>query len=133
MNPETPQSQETGCCSCGPAAARIFGGLAAFLVLAAMVGVVRHYSTPAPVGVEKTALREKNLKEIQAAGVEALGHYAVLDPAKGLVRIPVTDAMKAVEAGYKNPTAFRSDMMARLVKAYPPPPPKEPEKPSQFE
>lgn len=133
MNHEPSNTQESSCCSCSRTTAYVLGGLGAFLVMGAMVAVVRHYSAPTPAGAAKAAVREQNLREVRAAGVEALGHYAVVDATKGLVKIPVSDSMKLVETGYKNPSTFRADLLDRLAKANPAPPPKPPEKPSQFE
>lgn len=133
MNQEHQTSEQGGCCGGGVRLGTyILGGLGAFLVIAAMVGVVRHFTQPAPIGVEKTALREKNLRDIRSAGVEQLGNYGVMDAAKGIVRIPIADAMKLVEKEFKDPAAGRAGLLARAEKAFAVPP-KAPEKPSQFE
>lgn len=132
MNQEAKLISETETRAGGQSMAYLLGGLGAFLVIAAMVWVVRHYAAPAPIGVEKTALREKNLKEIRSAGIEALTNYAVIDPAKGIVRIPIAEAMKLVETEFKNPAAGRAGLLERAAKANAVPP-KPPEKPSQFE
>jgi hypothetical protein len=70
---------------------------------------------------------------LRAAEAEALNNTAWLDQPKGIVRLRIEDAMKMVEQEWgHNPAAARSNLMARVEKATAPPP-KVPEKPSQFE
>ena len=133
MNQEQQTCGQNECCEgAGRLGACILGGLGAFLVIAAMVGVVRHFTQPTPIGVEKTALREKNLRDVRGAGTEVLNNYAWQDATKGVVRLPISEAMKLMEKEYKNPAAARASLLARSEKANAVPP-KAPEKPSQFE
>jgi hypothetical protein len=109
------------------------GILGAFLIIAALVWAMRHYTQPAPLGEDRAAVRAKALTELRAAESEALTTPAWLDQSKGLVRLPIDVAVEMVQKGYgENPAAARSNLIARVEKATAVPP-KAPEKPSQFE
>jgi len=113
--------------------AYVAGVLGAFLIVAGLVWAMRYYIRPAPLGEDRAAVRAKALAELRAAEAEALEHPAWLDQAKGVVRLPIADAMQMVERGWgQNPAAARSNLIARVEKATALPP-KPPEKPSQFE
>ena len=102
------------------------GILGAFLIVAALVWVMRRYTQPAPLGAERAAERAKALVEIRAAEKEGLENTAWIDQGKGLVRLRIEDAMKLVEREWKNPAAARSNLIARVEKANPPPAPPPP-------
>ncbi len=117
----------------GPVCAYVVGILGSFLIVAALVWAMRHYTQPAPLGEDRAAVRAKALMELRAAEAEALNNPGWIDQTKGLVRLPIEDAMKMVERDWgQNPAAARSNLIARVEKATAPPP-KVPEKPSQFE
>jgi len=61
-----------------------------------------------------------------------LNSYGWLDQSKGIVRLPISEAMKLALRDWQNPAAGRSNLIARVEKATALPP-KTPEKPSQFE
>ena len=104
----------------------------ACLIFAGLVWKMRQYTTPAPHGAERAAERAKALTELRAAETDALNNAAWIDQTKGLVRLPIADAMKLAEREGQNPSQARSNLIARVEKAnYVPP--KPPEKPSQFE
>ena len=107
--------------------------LGAFLIVAALVAAMLHYTRPAPLNAERAAERANALRELRAAEAEALQTTAWLDKGKGVVRLRIDDAMALAEKVWQNPDAARSNLMARLEKAYPPPPPAAPPKPSPFE
>ncbi len=104
--------------------------LGAFLIVAALVWAMRHYTQPAPLNANRAAERAKALAEIRATEADALNNVGWIDPARGLVRLPIAEAMKLVEREWQNPAAARSNLIARVDKANPPPPPP---KPSVFE
>ncbi len=111
----------------------LLGIAGSFLVLAGMAWAIHHYTQPAPLGQARAAERAKALAELRAAEAEALDHAGYVDPAKGIVRLPIQDAMKIVEREWgQNPVAARSNLISRVDKATAPPP-KAPEKPSAFE
>ena len=126
-------SQDKSCGRCGIAFAYIVGILGSFLIVALLVWVMHHYTQPAPLGEDRAAFRAKTLVELRAAETEALNNPGWVDQTKGLVRLPIEDAMKMVERDWgQNPAAARSNLISRVEKATAPPP-KVPEKPSQFE
>ena len=124
MNPESNPSPDRS------RLAFVIAVLGAFLIVAALVQAMRHYTQPPPLNSTRAAERAKALAEIRATEAEALKNAAWIDQAKGLVRLPIAEAMQLAERDWKNPAAARSNLIARVDKANPPPPPP---KPSAFE
>ena len=125
MNGE-PRSERTGL-------AYVIAVLGAFLIVAGLVWAMRHYTEPAPLGEDRAAVRAKTLAELRAAETEALNTTGWVDATKGIVHLRIEDAMTWVEQQWgSNPSAARSNLMSRVDKATAPPP-RVPEKPSQFE
>ena len=106
--------------------------LGCFLIVAALVWAMRHYTRPAPLGEDRVAVRKKALAELRAQEGEELNTYGWLDQGKGIVRLRIEDAMRWVEREWQNPVAARSNLIARVEKATAAPPP-APAKPSVFE
>jgi hypothetical protein len=102
------------------------------LIFAALVWKTRQYTTPAPLNAGRAAERAQALMELRAAETDALNNVGWVDQAKGVVRLPIADAMKLVEHEWQNPAKARADLIARVEKATALPP-KAPEKPSAFE
>ena len=114
-------------------AAYVVGILGSFLIVAALAWAIHEYTQPAPLGQDRAAFRAKTLADLRAAEAEALSTTAWIDQGKGLVRLRVEDAMYIIERDWgRDPAAGRSNLIARVEKATAPPP-KVPEKPSQFE
>jgi hypothetical protein len=105
----------------------------AFLIVGGLAWLL--YSRTQPAGLNQARIDEriKNLRDITATTTDALNNYGWQDQPKGLVRLPITNAMALVVREWKNPAAARSNLLARLDKANPPPPPPEPPKPTAFE
>ena len=121
--------------NCNGAAKLVSGAavLGAFLIVAALVWAMRHYTQPEPLNANRAAERARALAELRAAETEALRNPAWLDPSKGIVRLPVDVAVKmVVESWGADPAAARSNLMARVEKATAVAPP-PPAKPSAFE
>ncbi|HEX4646950.1 MAG TPA: hypothetical protein VH598_15210 [Verrucomicrobiae bacterium] len=97
--------------------------LGAFLIVAGLVWAMVHYTAPAPLGTDRAVERKKFLAEIRAADAEALNNYGWLDKNKGIVRLPIEQAMKLVESQWQNPPAARSNLISRVEKATAVPPP----------
>ena len=136
MNPQSPVTERP---AAGPPApgssgwAYTFGILGAFLIVAALVWAMWHFTQPPPLGEDRAAVRAKALAELRAAESEALTTPAVLDAGKGVVRLPINVAIALVEREWgQNPSAARSNLMARVEKATAAPP-KAPQKPSEYE
>lgn len=117
-------------------AAWVVNGLAilgAFLIVAGLVWAMRHYTQPPPIDAGRAAERTKALIEMRAANVDSLHNAGWIDQTKGVVRLPIAEAMKLIVAEWqKDPAAVRSDLTARVEKATAAPP-KAPEKPNPFE
>jgi uncharacterized protein YdaU (DUF1376 family) len=113
--------------------AYVLAALGSFLIVAALVWAMHRYTQPPPLGEDRAAARAKALGELRAAEVDALDHAGWVDQTKAIVRLPIEDAVKMVERDWgQNPSAARSNLIARVEKATAPTP-KAPEKPSQFE
>jgi hypothetical protein len=102
------------------------------LIFAGLVWKMREYTTPAPLGAVRAAERAKALADLRAEEAIALNSVGWVDPAKGVVRLPIADAIKLAEQQWQNPAQARAELIARVEKATALPP-KAPEKPSQFE
>jgi hypothetical protein len=97
--------------------------LGAFLIVGILVWVMSQYTEPAPLGQNRAAERAKALVELRAYEAEQLNNVGWVDPTKGLVRLRIQDAMKLVEQEWgKDPAAARSNLIARVEAANPPPP-----------
>ncbi len=121
------------CCDKSRLAALVVGILGTFLIFLALVWAMWHYTQPAPLGEDRVAVRKKALAEMRAAEAEGLNRYGWVDQSKGVVRLPITVAMRLALQQWQNPAAARSDLVARVEKAFPPPPPPPPAKPNPFE
>jgi hypothetical protein len=107
--------------------------IGSFLIMAGLVSVMRYYTRQLEVGSARVTERRKAAADLSQSTSAELRNYGILDPAKGLVRLPVQHSMEVVLNEWKNPAAGRSNLLARLKQANPPPPPPAPEKPSPFE
>jgi hypothetical protein len=124
MNPEPTRGKTT--------LAYVAGILGSFLIVAALVWAMRHYTQPPPLAEERIAARKKALAELRAAEAEELNAYAWLDQGKGIVRLPIAEAMKLCLREWQNPAAARSNLITRVEKATAAPP-KAPAPPNPFE
>jgi hypothetical protein len=97
--------------------------LGVFLIMAALVGVMRHYSNPGAVDTKRAEERRTALLEIQRASYDQFQNYGYVDAAKGQVRLPVERAMEVIVQEWKNPQAGRSNLLSR-VEIFNKPPPK---------
>ena len=98
----------------------------------ALVAIVR-LSIPVPaIDADRATLRSKGLAEIRAAETAALAQPGWVDQDRGIVRLPIADALRIYEQAARNPAAARADLIARAGKAAAPLPKVAP-KPSAFE
>ena len=104
----------------------------ACLIFAGLVWKMREYTTPEPLGAARASERAKALVELRAAEAEALNNAGWIDQPKGLVRLPIAEAIKLAEREWQNPAQARSNLVSRVEKATALPP-KAPEKPSIYE
>lgn len=112
--------------------AYLIGILGSLLIVAALVWAMQRYTQPPPLGEDRIALRKKALADLRAAEASELESYGWVDQAKGVVRLPINEAMKLALRDWQNPAAARSNLIDRVEKATFVPPP-APAKPSQFE
>lgn len=97
----------------------------AFLIVGALVWAMHHYTQPPPLGENRAAVRKKALAEMRQTDASELSSYGWVDQAKGVVRLPISEAMKITLREWQNPAAARSNLIARVEKATAvPPPPK---------
>ena len=112
--------------------AYVVGILGSLLIVAALVWAMQRYTQPPPLGEDRVALRKKALADLRAAEASELENYGWLDQPKGVVRLPIAEAMKLALRDWQNPAAARSNLIARVEKATAAPP-AAPAKPSAFE
>src|ERR1051326_4117082 len=107
--------------------------LGAFLIVGALAWAMVSYTQPPPLNAGRAAERAAALSKMRTEDAEALQNPGWVDKAKGIVRLPIEDAVRIVEHDWgQTPAAARSNLITRVEKATAPPP-KAPEKPSQFE
>jgi hypothetical protein len=122
-------SESNNCCGFRVKLPFALAVLGAFLIVALLAGILRHYTQPAPaVDQARKDERARALAELRAAETEALHTVAWMDQPKGIVRLRIEDAMALAEREGQNPAAARSNLIARVEKAtfVPPPPPAQP-------
>jgi len=110
----------------------VLAALGAFLIVGGLVWVMQRYSQPAALGEDRMAVRSKGLAELRASENEALNTPGWIDQGKGVVRLPITNAMALFLHEWQAPAAARSNLITRVEKATAAPP-KAPQKPSEFE
>jgi len=97
--------------------------IGAFLIVGFLVWMMYEFTQPPPLGQNRAAERAKALTELRAYESEQLNNAGWIDPAKGIVRMRIEDAMKIVEQQWgKDPAAARSNLISRVEAANPPPP-----------
>lgn len=131
-----PESQDA-CCSpaCRTKAAYFLGALVVVLLGVGINAMLKHYTETGAQAAREARAKEraKAQAEIRQATAQELATAAVLDKAKGVYRIPVTAAMELTLKDYQtDAAASRAAFVARVEKITAPPP-KAPEKKSEFE
>lgn len=130
------QESQDSCCSpaCRTKAAYFFGALVVVLLGVGLNAMLKSYTeTGAQAAREaRSKERSKAQAELRQVTQQELDNTALLDKAKGVYRIPVTVAMDLVLKDYQDAAASRAAFVARVEKITAPPP-KAPEKKSEFE
>ena len=93
-----------------------------FLIMAFLVSLMRHYTNPPSLNQARAEERLKNLTDFRAANEPLLTEYAWQDQPKGIIRVPIKQAMELVFKEWQDPAAARSNLLARAAKAFAPPP-----------
>ncbi len=96
--------------------------VATFLLMAFLVNQMISLTKPEPVGVARATERTVEGGRIRAEGIEKAKAWGYVDAPRGIVRLPVEDAVKLTLQGYQKPAAFKADLAARLEKASVAPP-----------
>ncbi|MCX6912658.1 MAG: hypothetical protein NT167_06370 [Verrucomicrobia bacterium] len=112
--------------------AYVIGILGSLLIVAALVWAMQRYTQQPLLGQDRVVVRKKALADLRATEVGELASYGWLDQPKGVVRLPIADAMQLALRDWQNPAAARSNLIARVEKATAAPP-AAPAKPSAFE
>jgi hypothetical protein len=105
--------------------------LATILFVAVTVIVKISVKVPA-IDADRAVARGKALVEIRAAEETSLNNLGWADQSRGMVRLPIENAMKFAEQAWQNPAQARADLNARAEKAAAPAP-VAPAKPNPFE
>jgi hypothetical protein len=116
----------------GAGLAYLIGILGSLLIVAALVWAMQRYTQPPPLGEDRASVRKKALAELRAAEASELTTYGWVDRSKGVVRLPIAEAVQLTLRDWQNPAAARSNLIARVEKATAAPS-VAPAKPSAFE
>jgi len=91
--------------------------LGCLLIVFGLVKTMQNYTRPAPVNTARIAERRQALAEQQALEREQLNNYGWVDQPRGIVRLPITNAMELTLVEYRDPAAARTNLLALLEKA----------------
>ena len=105
---------------------------AAFLAMPWLIYRERHKTHAKPIGYERADERSAALENVKANGIATLESYGWRNKNEGIVHIPIERAKELTAKEWQDPTAARKDLLARAAKAFTPPP-KAPEKKSEYE
>jgi len=115
-----------------PASGAAIGFIIASLIFIALVAFVKFSVKVPAIDANRAATISKALFEIRTNEVASLNNPGWIDQPRGIVRLPVVDAMKVAAQEWQNPAQARADLIAREEKASAPLP-KAPAKPNPFE
>jgi hypothetical protein len=90
------------------------------LIMAGLIWIMYHFTQPGPVDQSRWVERKRNLSEITAQTRDQLENYAWMDRDRGVVRLPIARAVDLTIREWENPSAGRSNLLARLDRATPP-------------
>jgi hypothetical protein len=112
-----------GKCKCSAACGYVVAVIGSMLIVGGLVWIMRVNTHPEPLGEDRAAVRRKALEDVRNADNDVLNNpnYVWQDQPKGIVRMPLKDAMDLYLRMEQDPAAARSNMLARVKKAFPPP------------
>jgi hypothetical protein len=94
------------------------GVLGSIVIIMAVLGVAYWSSRPTQaVDQDIVAERLRNLSDVQAKQTDLYNNYSWVDQKKGIVRIPVTDAMGLLAAQLDQATRDKPEAPARMTLA----------------
>lgn len=100
-----------------------------FLIMVLLVGIMFYFTRPAELNQNRGEERRKNLADLQTATRDQAENYAWIDESKGMVRLPVSQAMQLLLDKWSDPVVARSNLLDRVNKATA----KPPEAPNPFD
>lgn len=109
-----------------------FNYVVACFLFVALVALMRFSVTAPAINADRASARSKDLAEIHAAENIALTTPGWVDKDRGIVRLPIDQAMQIYAQAAQNPFAARADLIARAQKAVAPLP-KKAAAPNPFE
>lgn len=115
-------NQTKNCGPCTKTCLTVVVCVVTFLLMAFLVNRMVKFTRPEPVGVARATERAVEGGKIRADGVEKSKVWGLVDAPRGIVRLPVEDAVKLTLEGYKDAAKFKADLAARLEKASVAPP-----------
>jgi hypothetical protein len=124
------QNQDTSVVNRASGAA--LGFLAAGVLFAVLAVIVKFSVTAPTIDADRDAAIAQALFQIRTNESAALDHPGWIDPSRGIVRLPIDDAMKITAQAWQNPAQARADLISRQENASKPAP-VAPAKPSLFE
>ncbi len=106
--------------NCASAAAYSIVVLGVFFLAAGMVWEMRSHTQSAPLGEDRAAFRHGILTNVLQTDAEALYNpaYSWQDQPKGIVHLPIKDAMQLSLRLWQDPAAGRSNLLSRAQKAF---------------
>ena len=105
---------------------------ATFLIMAFFIRNMSRAHDPGPVNQARAEERARTRVELAKSSREALTTIGEVDKARGIVRLPISVAMRMTVQNYQDPQAGRQALLQRVEKATAPLP-QAPEQPSEFE
>jgi hypothetical protein len=108
------------------------GILIASVLFAALVVMVKLSVNVPAVDADREAALSKALFEIRINETASLNNIGWIDQQRGILRLPIDDAMKLAAQEWQNPAQARANLLLREEKASKPAP-VAPAKPNPFE
>jgi hypothetical protein len=119
-----------------PAVNRATGAAAGFVIAAVLFAVlaviVKLFVTPPAIDADRDAVMAQALFQIRTNEAAMLDQPGWIDKSRGIVRLPIGDAVKIAAQAWQNPAQAREDLISRQENASKPAP-AAPAKPSTFE
>jgi len=110
MNPFTTMSSDTEIeSSWGNRTLSVIGGIGFILLFLLILWLAYLPYRPEPISEALSESRLNNLKEIENATSETISGYGVVNPVKGVYRIPVEQAMKITVNEYRSGTSTKEN------------------------
>lgn len=107
-------------CSHLKVAVRAVAVILIFFLMPGAIWVMYHYTRPGPIEEPHWTERAKNLADLRAKNQEVLGTFGWVSRERGVVRLPIAQAMELTVKEWQDPAAGRAGLLARLEQSLPP-------------